>query len=115
MTATLQQLIAEFVLHPDSAEEIPLEVIPAMLIQLAATQSLLAAKLIETAGSRNVANTAESDQLLDVEQAAEKLGVTPDWLYRRSKRLPFAVRLGRALKFSQNGLDRWIRSKAGKC
>jgi hypothetical protein len=40
------------------------------------------------------------DRLLNVAEAAVKLGVTPDWLYRHHKSLPFTVRHGRLLRFS---------------
>jgi predicted DNA-binding transcriptional regulator AlpA len=51
------------------------------------------------------------DRLLDVHQAAERLGVSPDWIYRRSRELPFVVRVGSRVRASQRGIDRWIRSR----
>ena len=56
---------------------------------------------------------AEADRLLDVEEAARTLGVSEDWLYRRVARLPFAVRLGRTVRFSAPRLEGYIRSRAG--
>ncbi len=48
------------------------------------------------------------DRLLTVQEAAEALSVTPDWLYRRSKSLPFARHLSRKqLRFSEQGLRKW--------
>jgi hypothetical protein len=40
-----------------------------------------------------------SDHLLTIEQTAERLAVGKDWVYRRSKTLPFAIRQGRLLRF----------------
>lgn len=85
------------------------------MAHLAALQSVLAAQLVESAiGERERSSQAEGGRLLTVEEAAAKLGVARDWLYRRSGRLPFTVRLGRSLRFSEAGMDRWIRNRNGK-
>jgi predicted DNA-binding transcriptional regulator AlpA len=50
----------------------------------------------------------EADRLLTPTEAAAVLNVTPRWLYRHAKRLPFTRRLSRkALRFSEAGLSRW--------
>ena len=52
-----------------------------------------------------------SDKLLTVEQAAEMLNVSTDWLYRdkRWKTLPFTVVLSkRKIRFSMKGIERYI-------
>jgi len=49
------------------------------------------------------------DELLTVEQAAERLGLSVDYLYRNHPRLPFARRMGRILRFSSLGIDEYIR------
>lgn len=53
------------------------------------------------------------DTLLTVKQAAERLGVTPDWLYRHADRLPFTRRLGRQLRFSSWGLAEYLAAPPG--
>ena len=54
------------------------------------------------------------ERLLNVREAAERLAVPPDWLYRNAKKLPFTVRLGPGLlRFSSNGIDRYIRQRQG--
>jgi predicted DNA-binding transcriptional regulator AlpA len=53
------------------------------------------------------------DRLLKVEEASEKLGVKPDWLYRHHKSLPFTVRHGRLLRFSELGIEDYIRRRRG--
>ncbi|MBF6568059.1 MAG: helix-turn-helix domain-containing protein [Candidatus Binataceae bacterium] len=53
------------------------------------------------------------DRLVNVEEASEKLGVKPDWLYRHHKNLPFTVRHGRLLRFSELGIDDYIRRRLG--
>jgi excisionase family DNA binding protein len=54
------------------------------------------------------------DTLLTVDQAAVRLGVSTDWLFRRSRTLPFVVRLGRHLRFSNRGIDRYLRNRTGR-
>jgi predicted DNA-binding transcriptional regulator AlpA len=77
----------------------------------------LIARLLETsangAGAPQTAN-GDEDRLLDAGEAAQRLGTSPDWLYRRAARLPFTVRLGRALRFSAQGIDRYIRQRQGR-
>jgi excisionase family DNA binding protein len=48
--------------------------------------------------------------LLTVAEAADRLRVPADWIYRRSRRLPFIVRLGaRGLRISPAKLEAYIR------
>ncbi len=58
----------------------------------------------ESGGDRNVA----------VSEAARRLGVSADWLYKNAFRLPFTVRIGRRLLFSSQGLERWNRQRQGR-
>jgi predicted DNA-binding transcriptional regulator AlpA len=52
------------------------------------------------------------ERLLPVEEAAQKFGVKADWLYRHHKELPFTVRCGRLLRFSELGMEEFIRGKS---
>jgi predicted DNA-binding transcriptional regulator AlpA len=57
------------------------------------------------------------DSLISVEKGAERLGVSPDWIYRRSKdekRLPFLIRIGGKLLCSSLALDRYIQQRVGR-
>ena len=49
------------------------------------------------------------DELIDVAEAAARMGVSRDYLYRNHKRLPFARRVGRKLLFSAVGLDVYLK------
>ncbi len=49
---------------------------------------------------------------LDVAEAAKRLGISRDWLYKHASRLPFAVRIGRRLVFDSLALERWNRRHA---
>ena len=54
------------------------------------------------------AAAACADELLSVPEAANRLSVSPDYLYRHHKTLPFVRRMGRRLLFSSSGLDKYI-------
>ena len=64
----------------------------------------IARNAVETHGQRR-------DRLLNVGEAAKKLGVTLDWLYRHHKYLRFTVRHGRLLRFSEAGIEDYIRRR----
>jgi excisionase family DNA binding protein len=56
---------------------------------------------------------APAADLLTVEDAARRLGVSPGWLYRRSKRLPFMRKLGpKTLRCDAEALDAWKARRA---
>jgi excisionase family DNA binding protein len=56
---------------------------------------------------------ASGDRLLSVQEAAAKLSCKLDFLYRNSKTLPFTVRNGRRLRFSEQGIEKYIRQRTG--
>ena len=66
-------------------------------------------------GSRLVEGRARrrADRLLSVREAAAKLGHTTDWIYRHHGELPFRVRHGRLLRFSELGIEECIRKLSG--
>mgnify|MGYP001419416525 CR=1 FL=1 len=49
-------------------------------------------------------------RLLNIEEASEYLGIPRGSLYKMSwqKRLPFVVKVGRALRFDKIKMDEWI-------
>jgi excisionase family DNA binding protein len=94
---------------PARVEAIPASQIPALLTQLSTLQTAMAARLI---AEEKVA--PQGDNLLTIEEAAARLGVSADWLYRRTRNLPFVVRVGRHVRCSASGLDRFIRSRMGR-
>src|SRR5881397_181964 len=64
-------------------DELPIEDIPAAITQLAAAQSMLAARLLVANGTRPPVE-ASGDRLLKTKEAAKRCGVSRDWLYRTS-------------------------------
>ena len=97
------------IIIPDPGNISTEQIVPIMA-QMAALQLALATRLI-TESEEN--GRDDSDTLLTVEEAAAKLKCSQDWLYRKSKKLPFAVRVGRGLRFSLRGIDAHIRSNMG--
>lgn len=87
-------------------ERLPEEQLPAVLLVLAACLAKTSARLL-SGSTTNPTTRAQVDENLSVDQAAQRLGVSPDWLYRNHKRLPFTRRIGRRLLFSSRGLERW--------
>ena len=54
----------------------------------------------------------EKDRLLTAQEAAKILSVSPDWLYRNTRKLPFTRRLGpKMLRFSRLGIEKWIGTR----
>src|SRR5688572_1363564 len=102
--------LATLLSDPLRISETPVDAIPALLCQLSAFQSALAAQLLRGL-TREEPTAVETDRLLPVEEAATILGVTPKWLYRH-KTLPFVRKLSRkALRVSEAGLRRWLAAK----
>ncbi len=94
------------IILPDPAEIDPEDIGPVMA-QMAAIQLTLATRLVAEGTDKT---EDEGDNLLTVEEAASRLKCSSDWLYRKAKRLPFTVRVGRNLRFSEHGIEDAIRS-----
>lgn len=74
---------------------------------------LSVATLRELAGS--TAPEVPPEELLTPEQAAGRLGVSVDWLYRRTRTLPFARKLSRKVtRYSAAGLAAYLRERDSK-
>jgi predicted DNA-binding transcriptional regulator AlpA len=55
---------------------------------------------------------SNEDRLLTAEEAAQMLTVSPDWLYRNAKKLPFTRKLGpKMLRFSNQGIKKWLATR----
>lgn len=55
--------------------------------------------------------TPREDKLLTVEQVCSTLNATEEWVYHNAKKLPFVRKIGGMLRFSSNGLQRYIESR----
>ena len=74
---------------------------------------LLHNQAIDAATAETDAHRQRGDRLLDVNKAAEKFGVKADWLYRHHRDYGFTVRHGKLLRFSEIGIDDYIRKRRG--
>jgi predicted DNA-binding transcriptional regulator AlpA len=57
--------------------------------------------------------TRRHDRLLKAKEVAQRLGVHVYWVYHNQHKLPFRVRLGTVPRFSEIGLEEFIRSRLG--
>ncbi len=53
----------------------------------------------------------KGDHLVDRKEAAKLLDVSEPWLYANWKRLPYARKVGNALKFSYAGIQKYIAKR----
>ncbi len=88
---------------------LPRESLPGLLAGLAALQSAVAARLVE-APAREL---SVADEQLTADQAAQRTGMSARYLYKHARELPFARRIGRAVRFSSRGIDQWLAKKKG--
>ena len=109
--------MADLLSDPGKVAIVPLEAVPALRAELAKLDTLLLMRLSFPQDHRDadcIDCPADGERLLTVGQAAERLHTSTDYVYRHASRLPFTVRLGRQLRFSQAGIDRYIRQRAGR-
>lgn len=57
--------------------------------------------------------SGQPDQLVSIAEAARRLNVSQDYLYRHWKELPFTRRMGRRLLFSSSGIEKHIGQNDG--
>jgi hypothetical protein len=88
------------------ARELPAGELPSFIGELEAVKATAWARLSAPASA-----TAEHDELLEVEAAAQRLGVSKDYLYRHAQDYPFTRRQGRKLLFSAHGIEKHIGQK----
>lgn len=84
--------------------EIPAEELPSLIGELESLKAAAWARLTAPAPAAQ-----SHDELLDISEAARRLGCSTDYLYRNSKKLSFTRRNGRSLRFSALGIDRHIK------
>jgi len=69
-------------------------------------------KLILVAEARTI-TVQRADRLLRAREVAARLGMGTDWVYHNQHKLPFRVRLGTVPRFSEKGLEDFIRKRQG--
>lgn len=89
-----------------AAGSVPSADLPQLIGGLAQANAVAFSRLSPTPSA-----ASEPDQLLNIEQAAARLNLSPAYLYRHSGQLPFTIRQGRKLLFSTAGITKYIQSK----
>jgi len=89
-----------------AARQVPREELPRLLGELEEIRFTAIARLTPAP------SVAAPDELLDVSQAARRLGISTDYLYRHHSKFKFTRRVGRSLRFSAHGIEEY--SKAAK-
>ena len=86
----------------DLVRTLPASELPAVLGELEQIRATAQARLFAPA------TAVAPDESLDVDEAARRLGVSADFLYRHSSKYKFVRREGRRLVFSARGLDAYL-------
>jgi predicted DNA-binding transcriptional regulator AlpA len=86
------------------------EDLPALLGELEQVRYTAIARLSGPASP----SPREHDCLVPVEEAADRLGISTDYLYRHADDYPFTRRIGSRLLFSSAGIDQFIQSDTGR-
>jgi predicted DNA-binding transcriptional regulator AlpA len=95
---------------PSLVRDLPARTLEAIVIKCAALQSAAAVALAEAA-ERSKKDDG-GDRLLSVEEAADKLSVSKDWVYRRGKKLGLAVPLATGtLRYSNKAIEQHIERR----
>jgi predicted DNA-binding transcriptional regulator AlpA len=79
--------------------------------ELPAVLAAVAARMAAVQQEPRHEPTVDGDVNLPIAEAARRLSISRDWLYRHADKLPFTVRLGRRVTFSAAGLEEWRRKR----
>jgi predicted DNA-binding transcriptional regulator AlpA len=89
----------------------PAHELPQLIGDLEAAKAVAWARLTAPTMEQRSDLPVQEARNLDVAEAAKRLGMSRDWLYRHASELPFAVRIGRRVVFDSLALERWNRRR----
>ncbi len=92
----------------DAVREMPPDQLPELLGELEVVRATAMMKLSAPAPAHP---PQQADALLDVTEAAQRLGMSEKYLYRHASRLPFTRHMGRSLRFSSFGIAAYLKQK----
>ena len=92
-------------------ESTPVTELPRLIGDLEAARASAWARLTAPAPEPALDAARDEPRNLDVAEAARRLGMSRDWLYRHAAELPFALRIGRRVVFDSVALERWNRKR----
>ncbi len=79
----------------------------ALLVHLTAEEL---AAVVQDAVKAALRSAPKEDRLLTLEEVCKILNVSEEWIYHNVKKLPFVRKVGGMLRFSANGLQRYIEA-----
>lgn len=108
--------IDEIADSPGLLADLPISTLAGLLAKCAAAQAAIAAAMANAPVPTSTGQAAAThDRVVDVKEAAERLDMHPDTLYRAAKDMPFTVRLGPGrVRFSSRGIDEFIRQRSNR-
>jgi hypothetical protein len=80
--------------------------------ELARAQATLQWNMSRARPSRSTDDT--EDVLVGAVEAARRLNMSVEWVYKNAKEFPFTVRNSRKLQFSTQGIERYKRRNTGR-
>jgi excisionase family DNA binding protein len=94
--------------------DVPAEELPALVGRLREAELLAEVRLRSV--PTQATTTTMADENLSADEAARRLGVSKEWVYKnaKGKKLPFTVTIGRRVLFSARGLERWSQQRMGR-
>src|SRR5664279_3980482 len=90
-----------------SAKELPASELPRLLGELEESRATAMARLTTPA----ISQLQQHDELLNTAEAAHRLGISKDFLYRNHHGFSFTRRVGKRLLFSSLGIEKYIRQQ----
>jgi hypothetical protein len=100
--------LTDLVSDPARISALPRETIAELRGQIAKLDTLLLRELLT---NEQAQPGTDGDRLLTAGEAAVKLGLPKDALYRND--YPFLVRIGSRRRFSEKGIEKFIRNRSG--
>jgi len=91
------------------ARELPSGELPSLLGEIEEVRYTAIARL----STHSPSTSSEPDQLLVIKEAARRLNVSENYLYRHKNKYPFTRREGRKVLFSSSGIDQYIKQPNG--
>jgi excisionase family DNA binding protein len=87
--------------------------LPALASELARALTTVIARAANPTATRPATPVqGGKEEWLTVQEAADRLNVTVEWLYRHARNLSFARKFGRrTLRFEARGLERWAANR----
>lgn len=90
---------------PSQIDGLPLDVLKALWVDVNGLEKALVLRML----TAPTTVSPSEDKLLNIDEAAALLGMSKDRLYRTD--YPFTIRDGGLLRFSYNGIQKWIRAR----